>query len=188
MPELKPAAWGLVVAKRIRKFKGLNMEPSTNTALDILAEQDRFFMAGKAQHRQIAALFGRNLRRILLAKAWNQADLVKASGLTRDHVSRYYNWKSLPSTRAMTALCRALGCQPDDLRPLAPEPIDTGELPRATLPTGVRMTVLENEPGYALVTINQRLPVAVAAKIVELASQNMNGAQDDKANGSRSRR
>ncbi|MBM3530512.1 MAG: helix-turn-helix transcriptional regulator [Alphaproteobacteria bacterium] len=79
--------------------------------------------------------FARRLQRMMIAKGWNQSELARRAApympdkaMVRDSISKYIRARSLPGPLALTALSKALGCQPDDLLPVRPaktgNPID----------------------------------------------------------------
>ena len=60
--------------------------------------------------------FGERLRSLRKTRGWTQADLARASGLTRSHISRLEAGAiQLPSRERLHRLAQALGTTPDDL-------------------------------------------------------------------------
>ncbi len=60
--------------------------------------------------------FGERLRTLRKARGWTQADLARASGLTRSHISRLEGGAiQLPARDRLHRLAGALSTTPDDL-------------------------------------------------------------------------
>jgi transcriptional regulator with XRE-family HTH domain len=53
--------------------------------------------------------FGREVKRLRLAKEWTQADLSNATRLERSHISRIEAGKAEPCLRSQEAIAKALG-------------------------------------------------------------------------------
>ena len=60
-------------------------------------------------------LFASKLRGKRAEKAWSQADLSKASGVSVAAITSYENGGYTPGADKIWDLCEALGCTPNDL-------------------------------------------------------------------------
>jgi transcriptional regulator with XRE-family HTH domain len=61
--------------------------------------------------------FARNLRREILDRGWNQSELARRSGLSRDNISTYMRASSFPSGENMAKLAKTLDTDPATLSP-----------------------------------------------------------------------
>jgi transcriptional regulator with XRE-family HTH domain len=64
-------------------------------------------MASKKE--DVCIRFGRETKRLRLAKEWTQADLSNATRLERSHLSRIEAGKAEPCLRSQEAIAKALG-------------------------------------------------------------------------------
>lgn len=60
-------------------------------------------------------LWGKNIKRLMLAKGMKQADLARAAGLQRQNVSTYINGHNYPSPLNLAKLARGLGVEPAEI-------------------------------------------------------------------------
>lgn len=107
--------------------------------------------------------FGRRLFQRMLAKNWNQSDLARAAKLGRDAISTYIRGRSLPEPVSAKHLADALNCSVDDLYPRAGEPLVSER--NAPL---MELRQLPDDPGMAHLRIDRKIPIEIAAKIVNL--------------------
>lgn len=115
---------------------------------------------GSPRDRQ-KAMFAAALERRMRAKGWQQSDLVRASGLSRDNISVYCRARSLPTPEKMAALARAFECSVDDLVPS----LDESGAP------SISFTQLANEPQWGHLLIDARVPFSIAADLMTLLSR-----------------
>lgn len=106
--------------------------------------------------------FARRLRSQILQRDWNQSDLARAAGLTRDSVSSYLRGLVLPQPLSLDRLAKALGVTPDYLLPeVAVAAVDL-ENPAFDL------KVSASQPDQAWLRINRQVSFATAARISEM--------------------
>jgi transcriptional regulator with XRE-family HTH domain len=106
--------------------------------------------------------FGRTLHGHLAAKGWNQSDLARYSGLTRDSVSRYLLGKSFPRPPALRAMAKALGLNPEQL--LGNYVIDAIREDPASF--DIKTSV--NAPNMAWLRVERMVSLSTALKIGQL--------------------
>ncbi len=63
------------------------------------------------------AALGAKISALLVDRQWSQSDLARASGLKRDAISTYVRGRVWPNPQSFTAVARALGITPHELRP-----------------------------------------------------------------------
>lgn len=110
--------------------------------------------------------FARRLQHKIAEKGWSQSEtarqaamhMPKGQDFGRDNISGYVRGLSLPGPVMLSALSKALGCDPIDLVPSAPS-VDTRHPP---------LEVKDSGDGRAWIRINQAVDWPVALKIMEL--------------------
>lgn len=108
----------------------------------------------------------RKLRLALHARDWNQSDLARAAGLSRELISTYCRGTSYPTPRSLRRMAEALNMKPEELSPQAPG------LFQWEPPPTMEITGMAN--GMARITLNTVVPMGVALRIGQL----IEGAQD----------
>ena len=101
-----------------------------------------------------------NIRRLLVARGWNQSDLARHSGVGTDNISRYLKGKYVPNAKHLGKLADALGVVASDLY---------GE--QESDEYAVEFRVLREDPSQALVKLNQVMPTEIAVQIVTLVNR-----------------
>lgn len=112
------------------------------------------------------AEFGNKLQKLMMEKGWSQSDLARAAAkfmpdkkFNRDNVSQYVRGLSFPYPMRLNALAKALGVNPEELRP-ASLPSANDRAP----PLDIRAI----GDGNVWLRINQAMPMKLAMKIVAL--------------------
>jgi transcriptional regulator with XRE-family HTH domain len=106
--------------------------------------------------------FGRRVYRLMIEKGWNQSELARQAGLTRDAISKYINGLSLPAPQSLEGLAKALDVEPTELLPNYVESAIEHDNPAVNLRvSGADMT-------KAWLTINRLVSYATGAAIIEL--------------------
>jgi len=118
----------------------------------------------------ILAEFGSRLQKRMAANGWDQTELAKQISLklpkggkpkkvTRSSTSLYVRGKNLPRPAVITAICKALECDKEDLIPMGVPSVD-GEIELSAVGDGM----------YWL-KISQAVPLGVASQIMALLDQ-----------------
>jgi transcriptional regulator with XRE-family HTH domain len=107
------------------------------------------------------------LQRAFTHKGWNQSELARRAavyvpegGMGRDVISTYVRGKSLPGPIHLTAICKALGVEPDDLLPSRGMPSAGADSP----PLDMR----DIGEGKVWLRINQSVDWSVAVRIINV--------------------
>lgn len=106
--------------------------------------------------------FARRLEALRLEKGWIQADLARASGLTRNSIAVYERGDSLPNRGSLRALAEALGVEPDQLLSNYKEGAIARDNPHFELRVG------QGDPTKAWLRLNRLVSMALAVKIMAL--------------------
>ena len=114
-------------------------------------------------------VFARRLRAAMDAKGWTQSETAEQASkfmpdrkkLGRDNVSNYANGKHLPRSPVLKALARALGVDPDELRP----GWDTPNAVEVDPPIDLR----DLGDGHVFLRISKRIPWPAAIEMLRLA-------------------
>lgn len=119
--------------------------------------------------------FGQRVYRLMIAKGWNQAELSRRAGLTRDSISTYIRGLTYPSAVSVSKLASALGVDTEQLMPNHIEHAIEKDDP------SFEMKISTVDHGRAWVRLNRLLPTSVAVQIVTLieAAANSNDADRD---------
>ena len=111
--------------------------------------------------------FAKRLQRAFTHKGWNQSELARRAavyvpegGMGRDVISTYVRGKSLPGPIHLTAICKALGVEPDDLLPSRGMPSAGADSP----PLDMR----DIGEGKVWLRINQSVDWSVAVRIINV--------------------
>lgn len=106
--------------------------------------------------------FGRRVYSRMLQHGWNQSDLARAAGLTRDAISTYVRGRSRPSPSNLTKLATALGVEPQELLPNAVESAIRDDTPL------MEMKVSPAKPSVAWLRISRLTSTEAATKIMQI--------------------
>lgn len=109
--------------------------------------------------------FARRLYRLMLERGWNQSELARNSGLTRDAISTYMTGKSLPTNQSVIQLAQALGVEPIEILPNIVENAIEQDIP------SLELRVSNNEPGKAWLRINRLVTMPAATAIVDILNK-----------------
>lgn len=109
--------------------------------------------------------FARRLYQAMRSKDMKASDLARrvwgnaadGTARNRDRISVYLNAKALPEAANLEAIAKALDVAPTDLLPAAKPP--AGEHPE------VEITAVPGEPGMAVLVVQKKVTLAVAAEI-----------------------
>lgn len=112
--------------------------------------------------QQAKADFGRRLHKAMIKKGWRQSDLARHSEIGKDSISNYVNGRTIPTRQNIERLAQVLALAPNDLWP----GYDGSMEGRRNVLT---FRVDPEDPGYAFVVIDSRLPVDLALKLLNLA-------------------
>lgn len=112
--------------------------------------------------QQAKADFGRRLHKAMIKKGWRQSDLARHSALGKDSISNYVNGRTVPTQQNIEKLAQVLGVAPNDLWPGY-----DGSMEGRRNTMSVRVD--PEDPAYAFVVIDSRLPVDLALKLFNLA-------------------
>ncbi|RWA81458.1 MULTISPECIES: helix-turn-helix transcriptional regulator [unclassified Mesorhizobium] len=112
--------------------------------------------------QQAKADFGRRLHKSMIKKGWRQSDLARHSEIGKDSISNYVNGRTVPTRQNIERLAQVLALAPNDLWP----GYDGSMEGRRNVLT---FRVDPEDPGYAFVVIDSRLPVDLALKLLSLA-------------------
>jgi transcriptional regulator with XRE-family HTH domain len=111
--------------------------------------------------------FARRLQNKMTERGLNQSELARrASGyikdgkLGRDSISGYIAGKSLPGPVTLNAVCKVLGCEPEDILPARGIPSAADRMP----PVDVR----DLGDNSAWLRVNQTVPWTVAIQVLKL--------------------
>ena len=96
------------------------------------------------------------------ARGWRQTDLARHAGIHRNVVNTTVKGLSFPSPGSLQRMARALGVQPTELS----EAYVRHETLKDDAPYGMQVSSLE--PEKAWLTINKRVSVDAAVKIIAL--------------------
>lgn len=106
--------------------------------------------------------FGRRLYKEIMQRGWNQSELARQAGLTRDSVSTYIRGRAFPTPKSLQALAEALGLRPADLLPNAMEGAVDADDP------AFEMRSSPAAPGFAWLRVNQLVSFGAATRIAEI--------------------
>mgnify|MGYP006266634757 CR=1 FL=1 len=107
--------------------------------------------------------FARTLRAMMHDKGWNQSELARRAELGRDNISGYIRGRTLPNSRHLDRLARALSVEPGTLMGKAyVERFPAGE------ETILRIEQVEGESGVVRLQVAQRVTIAQATRIMEI--------------------
>lgn len=128
--------------------------------------------------------FAAKLRELMARRRLNASDLARQVwgeikdqrgymvARNRDRIGHYLSGVSFPEEANLRKLADVLGVSYEDL--IMTKPV-TGPVSRALLPgqnnnrnADTSLLILNNEPGWAVLSFRQKLPLAVALKIIEL--------------------
>ena len=143
-----------------RNFATMNPPPSEN--LGEMVPKDA-----------VRVEFARRLQRRMLEKGWHQAELARQATkflpegqeFGRYNVSYYLRGKVLPGPVHLTALCKALGCEPLDLVPQK-------GLPQATT-TVPPLDLRDMNDGNVWLRVNQAVTWPQALEIMRILKQEL---------------
>ena len=111
--------------------------------------------------------FARRLYQAMIAKGWNQSELGRQAGISRDAISTYMTARNFPSPDNLARLSEALDKTSDELLPnynISAVERDQPEL---------EMKVSPAEPDTAYLRISRRVTVATALKVLELVNNDV---------------
>lgn len=111
--------------------------------------------------------FAARLLRARQRKNWSQADLVRASGLTKDSISKYHRAESLPHDYSLAKLADALGVKPGDLMPSRLDDLEDLSAQQGSS-SPIEFRVMPGNSARALLRIDQIVSTATALKIIEM--------------------
>lgn len=109
-------------------------------------------------------IFAQRLRQLLLERDWNQSDLARAAGVSRENISTFTTEKHLPKTITLKKIAQALGFKSGI--ELLPEMESLKDADNPTPTFGIR--AIDSQPGMMWVRVNQSVPRAIALKIFAL--------------------
>lgn len=112
--------------------------------------------------QQAKADFGRRLHKNMIKKGWRQSDLARHSALGKDSISNYVNGRTVPTQQNIEKLAQVLGIAPNDLWP----GYDGSMEGRRDVFT---FRGDPEDPAYAFVVIDCRLPVDLALRLLGMA-------------------
>jgi transcriptional regulator with XRE-family HTH domain len=138
----------------------------------------------KDDEQNLAKLeFGRRVYRAMAERGWRQAELARAAGLPRDHISRYIAGKSLPTDQNLTILAEALDKRPEDLLPkrayarLATTRHAAAPFQKMFAPFA--MHVDHSDPGLAWISVSRAVTIKTALEVAKLLHSDNTPAQAD---------
>lgn len=106
--------------------------------------------------------FGRRLHKAMVKKGWRQSDLARHSAIGKDSISNYVNGRTVPTQQNIEKLAQVVGASPNDLWP----GYDGSMEGRRNVLT---FRADPEDPAYAFVVIDSRLPVDLALELLNLA-------------------
>jgi transcriptional regulator with XRE-family HTH domain len=117
------------------------------------------------------AEFASKLQELMLKKNWNQSDLARAAAkfmpdkkFNRDNISQYIRGLTFPYPLRLAALARALGVDPQELRPRGTVVPGAGD---RTPPLDVRAL----GDGKVWLRVNQAVDLQTAMKVLSILGQ-----------------
>lgn len=118
-------------------------------------------------------LFAQRIWRLMLDRGWNQAELGRRAGLGRDVINSYVNAKSIPTPDSVQRLAQAFGVSTAMLFPGAnPEVMEMSGRPADIPPVAMKAT----GDGMALLQVNMKVPLTLAAQIIAMLPHEEAGA------------
>lgn len=106
--------------------------------------------------------FARRLHVMMREKNWRQADLARASTLTRNMISVYLRGDSLPNPASLKLLAKAFDVDPDRLLPNYKESSIDRDNP------AIDFRVSPSDPTKAWLRINRLVSTSLAVKILAM--------------------
>lgn len=125
----------------------------TGSELALVADETR---------QQAKADFGRRLHKLMVKKGWRQSDLARHSAIGKDSISNYVNGRTVPTQQNIEKLAQVVGASPNDLWP----GYDGSMEGRRNVLT---FRADPEDPAFAFVVIDSRLPIDLALKLLALA-------------------
>jgi transcriptional regulator with XRE-family HTH domain len=120
------------------------------------------------------AIFKKQIYEYILERGWNNSDMARASGLSRDDIHRYVKGISFPSETKLRALAKTMKMEPEELLPNFVPSLPSSELSPASLVT--------RPDGVTWLTVNKSVSPQVGTAVMNLLYE------DDKTHGSAGRR
>lgn len=108
--------------------------------------------------------FGACLYRRMLERGWNQSELARQAGLTRNQVNTYVNGLSFPTRLSLHGLAQAFSCRPEDLLPQ----VAAGTVAMVEKMATPQFAIEPHASGKARLRINQVVTSDTARKIWEI--------------------
>lgn len=113
--------------------------------------------------RVILGIFSQNLRRLAVAKGFNQARLSRKAGVPRDCVSKYWNGVVLPYEDYLQALAAALEVKTTDLIPARPLSPGGNDYPA--------LDMRDTRDGKYWLRVNKAVPASIALRIARILTE-----------------
>lgn len=104
--------------------------------------------------------WAKRLQARMLDKGWNQSELARRSGLSRDNISNYIAKGRIPSPVHLAKIAKALGCKADELLPMRGMPRVDDRAPA--------LDVRATGPDRVWLRVNQECDIQVAMQIMGL--------------------
>lgn len=111
--------------------------------------------------------FGRRLHKAMIKKGWRQSDLARHSQIGKDSISNYVNGRTVPTQQNIEKLAQVVSVSPNDLWP----GYDGSMEGRRNVLT---FRLDPEDPAFAFVVIDSRLPIDLALKLLALAKDTAN--------------
>lgn len=110
--------------------------------------------------------FAKRFYSLMLAKGMRQADVARATGLSRDSISGYVRGRNTPDVVSLKKLAKALGTTPEDLLPnISEEAIDLETNPALEIKTSA------NDPSRTWVRLNREVSTETVLKIMQALNE-----------------
>jgi transcriptional regulator with XRE-family HTH domain len=118
-------------------------------------------------------IFKNKIYEHILDRGWNNSDMARAAGISRDDVHRYVKGISLPTEGKLRAIAKVMRIEPEELLPNFIASTPSADLPR---------TSLTEENGEAWLIINRAVRLETGLAILGMLRK------DDEAHGPTGRR
>jgi transcriptional regulator with XRE-family HTH domain len=116
--------------------------------------------------------FGKRLYSLMLAKGIRQADLARATGLSRDSISGYVRARNTPDADSLKRLAKALDVAPEDLLPnITEEAIDLETNP------SIEIKASAEDPNRSWVRLNREVSTGTVIKIMQALEEDQPAAK-----------
>lgn len=117
-------------------------------------------LSPNAPREAVRIEWAKRLQKQMTERGWNQSELARKAGLSRDNISNYVAKGRIPSPVHLAKIAKALGCKPEELLPSRGMPSMEDRAPA--------LDIRAIGPDRVWLRVNQECDVQVAMQIMGL--------------------